>query len=168
MNKPIFPLIFVLCWINLCFSCVVQSVAAPVIASAQQKELDFALSRAVKANNSTPVRALLRKGACANARSKGDDEAVLKVAARYASLDIVKMLLWRGANVNAKTGIYQGTALIYAAERGNAAIIQLLLRNGADVDAQDGQGWTALKSAKDNKQWGTVEMLKKAGAKIVR
>lgn len=160
MNKlpPAFYLVAF--WVFVTFYNPSQSIGTTV----QQEMLNSALVKAVEANQAKEVRMLLRNGASANSKSK-DNEAILKVAARFASSKITRMLLWRGANVNAKSGVYQGTALIYAAGRGNISIVKLLLKWGADINDQDGNGWTALSSAEDNRHYSVAKLLKKAGAK---
>ncbi len=127
--------------VALVMGCAAVAVAGPT------EDLVFSVQRQTQAprGDAVAVRALLRKGANVNARSSGNGETVLMIAAGSPGdhLDVVQALLDKGADVNARTK--DGTtALMMAANR---EVAKALLNKGAEVNARNSDGRTALMMA---------------------
>src|SRR6185295_3939897 len=105
--------------------------------------LNIALTKAIRDSDAQSVKALLNKGADANAR---DDEGatVLMQAALNADADCLRLLLDKGADPNARNKA-GATALMWAVA--DIRKINLLLSKGADTKAKAASGSTALMSA---------------------
>jgi outer membrane protein assembly factor BamB len=94
-----------------------------------------ALWAAVRSGDTKAAKALLDKGADANAKNEIGITA-LWVAAGKGKPELVKLLLAAGADANARDGIWYETPLSMAVAEGNAEVVTALLRAGArDVDA---------------------------------
>lgn len=117
---------------------------------------------ALEDGDKSKAKALLARGADANARSK-DGETVLMIAAANGHLDLVKELISAGADVNAK-GPDGYTALMYALSGDQEEIVQILLENGADVNAKTGSGLTVLILAASLRKSDLVKYLLAKGA----
>ena len=90
-------------------------------------------------NASAPmVQTLLKSGAHAS-------DAILMIAARTGSAEIVRMLLARGANPNARENTLGETALMWAAAEDHPGAVRALIEHGADPNARS----TKLDYAKD-------------------
>jgi ankyrin repeat protein len=87
------------------------------------------------------VRLLLDARADPNS-ADATGETCLMMAARAASVEIVKSLLDRGAAVDARDPEFQQTALMFAARGGSKPIVRLLIEHGAQVNAQTRTGAT--------------------------
>lgn len=127
-----------------------------------QQKLDEALFDAAKSGNKTKVSELIDAGADVNAISKRGRTA-LKYAVESGLMKIVEMLIEYGADVKGCTN--SGTPLMSAAYHGRTKIAELLLTSGAEVNKKFSDGRTALKCALLYRHSGTVEMLRKHGAK---
>ena len=93
-----------------------------------------------------------------------NDGLPLAIAARLGHCDMMKKLLTAGADVNT-SGHQSEPALIAAAKCGQERSLQLLLKEGADVNIFNScHQFTAVKIAKQNKQFNCVAMLIRAGA----
>jgi TonB family protein len=125
-----------------------------------------ALMLAVRVAEPSFVKALLKKGAEVNIKSK-DELTPLLVTAQYAkdamAKEIAKILIEHKADVNAKgeDGI---TALMQAARYGDLKLIKLLLEKGAKLNDEDNHHATALTYAMRSKSQATLDFLKSAGA----
>jgi len=162
---------------------------APIAALAQNVNDD--LIAAAKRGDAESVKALLAKGADANAKTRYN-QTPLMFAAEKGHLEIVKILIEAGADVNTMDTFYKFfTALYGAASKGHAEVVKLLLEKGARtkdqaliIGAQEGQASivkvaldmgglsqgtldSALSSVDEAKNKEIAEMLKKAGAKPV-
>ena len=87
------------------------------------------------------VKALLKAGADADARSTGGHTPLYDAANQSGTADVVRALVSAGANV-----IGSG-ALHMAARRGNVEVAEALLEAGAEINARDGKGDTPLQRA---------------------
>jgi ankyrin repeat protein len=105
---------------------------------------DNALFDAIKARNQRSVKALLDKGADANARD-GHGYSALTRAAETGQTAIARLLISKGAQMNVLDS--SGTALMAAAEKRHLAMVRLLISQGAKVDAANEGGFTALMAA---------------------
>ncbi len=96
--------------LNLLFALTLMAVM-PTMSLAN---VDSDLLRAVQVGNSTEVRALLEKGADANATREDDGWTALMLAAKGGHLEIVETLLSKGADVNATRDKNGWTGLVWA------------------------------------------------------
>jgi ankyrin repeat protein len=118
-------------------------------AAADQAQI-VALASAISRNDVAAVQALLDAGVDPNADSGTGRGPMLCLAARDASLEIVRLLLDKGADPKAGDRFDGRTALHQAAgslNSGRLGIVELLLARGAHVDARDKTKKTALMSA---------------------
>jgi len=81
------------------------------------------------------VRALLQKGADANA-ARGDGMTALHWAAERGDAEMADMLIYAGANAKAVTRIGEYTPLHIASRGGHTAVVEKLLKAGANVNAR--------------------------------
>ena len=93
--------------------------------------VDSDLLRAVQEGNSMEVRALLEKGADANATSKEDGWTALMLAAKGGHVEIVQELLSKGADVNATRDKNGWTGLVWALVDGEHKLVQGSLDGGS-------------------------------------
>ncbi|MBN1798245.1 MAG: ankyrin repeat domain-containing protein [Spirochaetales bacterium] len=101
----------------------------PRLSPEEQAKVDAELIKAITGGTEQEVKALLDKGADANASTEGGQTALM-FAADEDNAEKVKLLLARGADPNAKNS--NGfTALIIAQFQSDDDIIQLLLDAGA-------------------------------------
>ncbi|KPQ37768.1 MAG: Ankyrin repeat [Phormidesmis priestleyi Ana] len=99
-----------------------------------------ALETAVRQNDLSAVKALLKAGASLYPKNWYDEPVLVTAAAKgYAA--IVQELIIAGANVNSG---YDRLPLHIAAENGHLEVVQRLIYSGADVHAKEGNGQTAL------------------------
>jgi len=125
------------------------------------------LVAAVKAGNSTAVRALLQQHADVNAREI-DGTTALHWASRAADVQTVALLLGAGADPNALNR-YGATALSLAARTGNAGVLDALFRAGASLktaDAALADGQTVLMLAARAGNVEAVKLLVARGAGV--
>src|SRR5256886_7835000 len=108
------------------------------------------------------LRALLEKGAYANAKDNNGWTALMSAAASPRA-EAVEALLEKGAEVNAqdKTG---WTALMGAASSGQAESVRALLGKGADRNARNSDGNTALTVARSHNYSEIVALLENPSA----
>ncbi len=122
------------------------------------------LMSAAESGDINTVKALLDKGADANAKDDGGWTA-LTYAAQKGHTEAVKLLIEKGSDVNAR-GKNGHTALMMAAQLGHTAAIKLLIEKGADVNARNSKGWTALTYAAINGYTKAIKLLMEKGADI--
>ena len=134
------------------------------------KRLARRFIRAVKRGDLGAAKALLIRGADANARAPSGWSAPGKTALMLAivsgSPGLVSLLLDRGAYVYAAGGQEQRTALMVAVEKGDAVLVQLSLDRGAMVNATARDDWTAMLLAVRAGDRGMIEILLAAGADV--
>jgi len=99
------------------------------------------MSAAVRGHTAA-VRALLDKGADANAKGNAGRTALME-AAFEGYTETVRALLQKGADVNMRDEA-GWTALFWAAFSRRADTVRVLLKNGADVNAKNNHDETAL------------------------
>jgi ankyrin repeat protein len=159
-------------------------------ASAQdsKQKLNEDLWEAVRRGDAVAVKALLDKGADANAKGRYDQTPIFKASER-GDAEVVRLLLEHGADVNARDTFYGATPITWAADKGHTEVVRALLDKGAkgiddvlfsavgngnvelvkvalargslDADTLS----NALNSANENKNTEIIELLKAAGAK---
>ncbi len=132
-------------------------IAVPLLAllNVAAAENSVSLADAVKSQNATAMRALIKQRADVNAREV-DGTTPLHWAAYNNDAAAVEILLKAGANPNT-TNRYGVTPLSLACETGNAQIIERLLKAGADVNAGRPGGETPLMTAANQ---GNPEILR--------
>jgi len=131
---------------------------------AAQTQPDVRLVAAMKAQDVTTVRALLKLRADVNAADV-DGSTALQWAAHWNDLETVKALLAAGAKPNTASR-YGATPLHEAAAIGSAPVVNALLRAGANANAAYGEGETALMLAARSGNLETVKLLIEAGADV--
>jgi ankyrin repeat protein len=125
---------------------------------------DTPLAKAVKAGDVQGVRALLKSGADANARS-GDGSTPLLWAAHRGNLEIARALVAAKASVDAAND-YGVTPLLQASRTGDAAMVELLLRAGANPSKAHPEGETPLLAASRTGSVPTVRLLLARGVDV--
>ena len=161
---------------------------SPLASAQTNKELNDQLFEATRAGDAAAVKALLDKGADANARFRYGTTALFKAAER-GHAEVVKVLLAHGADVTVQDTFYHETAIGWALQNNHSEVVRLLLeKDKASIDSvlmngvREGQKelvqialaagspkpetlTTALAAAMDDKDKSEItEMLKKAGA----
>ncbi len=142
-------------------ACAAVLVAGVSTASAQA---DVRLDTALKNQQSTTARTLIRQRADVNA-ADADGSTALQWAAHWNDVETVKALLAAGAKATAANR-YGVTPLHEAATIGSAPIISALLRAGAQADAAYGDGETALMLAARSGNVESVKLLLEANADV--
>jgi len=139
-------------------------IAVPLLAllNVGAAENSVSLTDAVKSQNVTAMRALIKQRADVNAREV-DGTTPLHWAAYNGDDAAVEMLLKAGANPNT-TNRYGVTPLSLACETGNARIIERLLKAGADVNASRPGGETPLMTAANQGNPEVLRLLLAQGA----
>jgi len=140
-------------WLVVLLVCVTLSAATPV-----------SLIDAVKAGDTTTVRALLKQRTNVNA-AEADGMTALHWATRSNDIDTVQLLLRSGANAKAANR-YGVTPLSLAAINGNPALVDLLIKAGADPNAALPDGETILMTAARTGNPQTVKALIAHGADV--
>jgi hypothetical protein len=126
--------------------------------------LDFALMKVARSGDIDKLRALLTRGANANAAFSGDGTPLIE-AARGGHLEAMRALIDAGANPN--LGVQgDGNPLIAAAQHGHVAAVELLLDRGASVDAGIPGDGNALIMAAGHGHVDVVKLLLARGAAI--
>jgi ankyrin repeat protein len=144
-------------------SCLVAALSLSGAVQAQTPP-DARLVVAMKKQNATAVKALLKQRADVNAADV-DGTTALQWAAHWNDIDTVKALLAAGAKANVASR-YGVTPLHEAAAIGSAPIVNALLRAGATADAAYGEGETPLMLAARSGNVETVKLLVEAGANV--
>src|SRR5215204_1392379 len=146
-------------WITVVCAAVLAATGS--MASAQA---DLRLVTALKAQQSTIARALIRQHVDVNAPDV-DGSTPLQWAAHWNDLETVKALLAAGAKPSLANR-YGVTPLHEAATIGSAAIVGTLLRAGAKPDVTYGDGETALMLAARSGNVESVKLLLEANADV--
>lgn len=129
-----------------------------------------ALALAATAKNVAIVKALLAKGADANATTTNAAEElngipVVLYAATNGSAEVLQLILHAGANPNAHDG--NGTTpLMAAAYLGNTEMIPVLLAAKADLEARQRKEENALMFAAEGGRYEVARLLLDAGAEV--
>jgi hypothetical protein len=141
------------------------------VSAEDQKRLDAELGKAIEANKTNEVTALLKQGADANARwGEGEfQQAVLMRAVMRGSAEMVAALLKAGANPEYGNG-RDATPLFIAAILGEADTIEALLDGGAKIDGvTPDKGLTALHGAAiTGKEDAAKRLLERGAPKDIR
>ena len=132
--------------------------AAPVLSGAGPGEDTY---QAIRANDLTRLRTLVRTQADANAKDEAGDTLLMRAAA-IGSLDAMNLLIEAGADVNGRN-TFDSTPLIWAAT--DLAKVRRLIDKGADVNAATKTGRTPLfVAAMSDRSAPIVELLLSKGA----
>jgi ankyrin repeat protein len=142
----------------------IGAVIVAASASAANAQADLRLVTALKNQNLTTARTLIRQRADVNAADV-DGSTALQWAAHWNDVETVKALLAAGAKPNT-TNRYGVTPLHEAATIGSAAVVGALLRAGAQPDAVYGEGETALMLAARSGNLDSVKLLLEANADV--
>lgn len=106
------------------------------------------LFEAIRSNNESAVRDLIKRGAGLNFEKK--DETPLILAIRDKKTGIAKILLEAGADPNFAESVHGGTPLRWAVQMSNIDIIEMLINQyNADVNFRLKDGRTLLHTAAD-------------------
>lgn len=145
----------VMAWL-LRLACVASVTAAATVevkadaATAEVREIDFALISAAADGNATEVRRLLGKGADALAKTK-EGETALHTAGIAGDAQVVELLVAAGADVHARVTAQRGLRmppLAWFAYGLHLDGVRALQAAGADLnlvfDKEDGRQLTAL------------------------
>ena len=133
-----------------------------IAVGAQTAQGDQRVVAAAKAQDADAVRALLAKGADANAR-QSDGATALHWAAYWDDVETAGRLIRAGARVNVPNDL-GATPLWVAANNGSASLIQLLLSSGADPNLALREGETPLMTAARSGSADGVKALLEHGA----
>jgi ankyrin repeat protein len=127
-----------------------------------------ALHHAAERNHIAITRALIDRGADANARSTPDGLTPVHIAAERGHREIMALLAAGGADVNARSaaGLTPLAQSAVAGAAGDTAVATLLLRAGADPDIADEDGRTPLHHAALNGHAAFIRPVARAGAAI--
>lgn len=106
---------------------------------------------------------LMAEGVSPRARSNGDGQTALHLAANRGQTEAMGLLLESGVPVDAKTD-FGWTPLYMTSLQGHVEAARLLLDSGADVDAAGNDGTTVLMRAVDGDHWEFAEFLLSRGA----
>lgn len=138
-----------------------QRITSPGFGNGQgMQEGPTALMMAAQSGYVDIVNHLIRHGAQVNAATR-TGETALMFAAIQGNKEVVDVLLKADCNVNAfnNRGL---TALMMASSRGRVEILESLIENNANLDAVDRAGMTAMLYAMDQRQEGSVSILRSA------
>ena len=143
---------------------VVCAAALAVSASTASAQADLRLVAALKNQQSTTARALIRQRVDVNTPDV-DGSTPLQWAAHWNDLEMVKALLAAGAKPTVANR-YGVTPLHEAATIGSASVVNALLRAGAKPDATYGEGETPLMLAARSGNVDSVKLLLEANADV--
>ena len=131
------------------------------------EDINWDLIRAARKGNMGEVKALVKKGAYVNYKSKSGLTPIYSASGK-GQLDVVKFLIAKGADVNARH-MSGWTPLTEASRGGHAGIVKILLAEGADPNAESiYTRETALMLAAQEGHEDIAEMLIRGGADIGR
>lgn len=177
-------LMAVLCLLTL----LVASWSGAAHAQSDKAALNAELIVAARKSDAAAVKALLAKGADANAKTEYG-ATPLFFACDRGSVEVARLLVEAGADINATDTFYKSNPLNWAVTRNRAAVVKLLLDKGAKGKELAMRGAIAqghletvqavlavggftpealsnyLAMAENNKKTAVAEELKKAGAK---
>jgi ankyrin repeat protein len=142
----------------------IGAVIVAASASTASAQADLRLVTALKNQNLTTARALIRQRVDVNAADV-DGSTALQWAAHWNDVETIKALLAAGAKPNSANR-YGVTPLHEAATLGSAAVVGALLRGGAQPDAAYGEGETALMLAARSGSLESVKLLLEANADV--
>jgi len=125
---------------------------------------DLALLQAVHTRDVAGVRAALKEGAKARAKSR-EGEPALVIAARFGDLESVRALLAAGADVNER-GPARGAPILGPAMNGHVDVARLLLDSGADPDVEDRTNGSPISLAAQFGHLEIVELLLAKGVDV--
>jgi ankyrin repeat protein len=143
---------------------VVCAAALAVSVSTASAQADLRLVAALKNQQSTTARALVRQRVDVNTPDV-DGSTPLQWAAHWNDLEMVKALLAAGAKPTVANR-YGVTPLHEAATIGSASVVSALLRAGAKPDATYGEGETPLMLAARSGNVDSVKLLLEANADV--
>ena len=177
-------LMAVLCLLTL----LLGSWSGAAYAQSDQAALNAALIVAARKSDAAAVKALLAKGADANAKTEYG-ATPLFFACDRGNVEVARLLVEAGADINATDTFYKSNPLNWAVSRNRSAVVKLLLDKGAKGKELAIRGAIAqghletvqtilevggftpealsnyLGMAEQNKRTAIAEELKKAGAK---
>ena len=144
--------------------CAVGLLAVAVLVAVVSANGDSPLTKAVKANDTQAVRALVKTGADVNVRS-GDGSTPLLWAVNNGAVEIARLLIANKAVVDA-TNDFGITPLLQASRVGDAAMVDLLLRSGANPSKAHPEGETPLMAAARSGNVPAVRLLLTRGVDV--
>ena len=127
-----------------------------------QRDLNIALTWAVRNGDLSLVRALVGRGAEVNALDENGMTPLMYQPKQHAP-EVMKALIELGADPN-RRGASQRTPLIYASISGGVDAVMLLIESGSEIDAREADGATALMNAAQLGHDAKVRLLLKLGA----
>jgi ankyrin repeat protein len=123
----------------------------------------FGLREAVLLNDVPLARSRLNQGADVNAGRDLYEGPLLKIAAEFGHLEIVKLLVDRGADLEAIDDLGQ-RPLMCAARHGRSEVVAHLLDRGAEINAVDWFDQSALSRAAEHDHDQLYTLLRSRGA----
>ena len=142
----------------------IASFVSLTLASVAADRVDLRLLDAVKARNSTAVRALLKEKIDVNI-SQGDGATPLHWAIRLDDVNTADLLIRAGANVNA-SNVYGVTPLSLACINRNTESVNKLVAAGADAKAALVTGETVLMTCARTGSVEAAQVLLEHGADV--
>jgi len=126
----------------------------------------FPLWNAIWNHDTKMVDLLLKNGANAKQKFKGETEAtLLEVAAQEGLLDIIKLLVASGADADERSTHGQ-TPLRTAARNGRTDLVKYFLSKGCEVNTKADDGATPLEAAAGKGHMDIVKLLVEKGADV--
>ncbi|MBW2170916.1 MAG: ankyrin repeat domain-containing protein [Deltaproteobacteria bacterium] len=150
------------CWRMTIVLAVILVLMSPFAHADDKNEK---LLQAVKEGDTDKLKALIGKGADANAKDILGSPALIG-AACAGHTEMVEALLSAGADVDAKGALVDSTALICAASEGHTESVKALLAAGADINAKNEYGQSALYLGAQGCHTESVKALLEAGADV--
>lgn len=129
-----------------------------------RRNMDHKLVQAVRQNNISETRTLIRQGANPNARTGGDEATVLMLACAHGNIALARALIKLGADAGLPDND-NATPLHRAAEGDAPELISLLVKKGATLEARTGKAQrTPLMRAAELGKKDALKQLLKLGA----
>jgi uncharacterized protein len=122
------------------------------------------LALAAENADAAMIGRLLDAGADPNIASLG--RAVIALAARTGSVEVVKLLIAHGADLNTKEEWREQSPLMWAAAENHAGVVRVLIESGADVNYETPGGFTALMFAARQGSLAAARTLVEGGATV--